>query len=28
VNTWAAKAGYKYLPRTDERTIVMGLSAN
>ena len=28
VNTWAAKAGYKYQPRTDERTIVMGLSAN
>jgi hypothetical protein len=25
VNTWAAKAGYKYLPRTDERTIVTGL---
>jgi len=28
VNTWAAKAGFKYQPRTDERTIVMGLSAN
>ena len=28
VNTWAAKAGYKYLPRTDERTIVTGLSKN
>ena len=28
VNTWAAKAGYKYLPRTDERTIVTGLSNN
>jgi peptide/nickel transport system substrate-binding protein len=28
VNTWAAKSGYKYLPRTDERTIIMGLSAN
>jgi len=26
VNTWAAKAGYKYLPRTDEYTVVMGLS--
>jgi len=28
VNTWAAKAGYKYQPRTDERTIIMGLSKN
>ena len=26
VNTWAAKSGYKYLPRTDEYTVVMGLS--
>ena len=28
VNTWAAKKGYKYNPRTDERTIVMELSKN
>ena len=25
VNTWAAKAGYTYLPRTDEYTVVAGL---
>ena len=28
VNTWAAKKGYSYLPRTDERTIVTGLSGS
>ena len=28
MNTWAAKKGYKYIPRTDERTIVMGLKKN
>ena len=28
VNTWASKKGYKYIPRTDERTIVMGLKKN
>jgi peptide/nickel transport system substrate-binding protein len=28
VNTWAAKAGYKYQPRTDEYTVVTGLSKN
>ena len=26
-NTWASKKGYKYTPRTDERTIVMDLKA-
>jgi peptide/nickel transport system substrate-binding protein len=28
VSTWASKKGYKYIPRTDERTTVMGLMAN
>ena len=28
VNTWASKKGYKYIPRTDERTIVTGLIKN
>ena len=26
VNTWASKKGSSYQPRTDERTIVMGLN--
>jgi peptide/nickel transport system substrate-binding protein len=25
VNTWAAKKGLKYIPRTDERTLAMGV---
>jgi peptide/nickel transport system substrate-binding protein len=28
VNTWASTKGYKYTPRTDERTIVMELQKN
>ena len=28
VNTWAAKQGYAYQARTDERTIAMGISKN
>lgn len=25
VNTWAAKKGLKYIPRTDEYTLAMGV---
>ena len=28
VSTWASTKGYKYIPRTDERTTVMGLMPN
>ncbi|MEG9863032.1 MAG: ABC transporter substrate-binding protein [Parvularculales bacterium] len=28
VNTWASKKGYKYQPRTDEFTLIMGLGKN
>ena len=28
MNTWASKSSYSYQPRTDERTIIMGLSNN